>query len=361
MTSLYSRRSAITFAGLATALPVLAACSSKKGGSDSAASPDSSASAGAKPTPTSSVPTGMPEGKGSGQADDVFPRTVTHFKGSAEIPAAPTKVIVIATGQLDVALTLGIVPVGSTKGDGAEAVPDYLKKAFPKYADQLGSLTDIGSRKDPSVEAVSNLAPDLILMNGAIKKADEVYASMSAIAPTVVTQGTGQYWKQDFLLVADALGKPDTAKKWIETYEADAAKSSEKIDGNPTVSLLRKTSDKLRIFGAVSLAGSVLSDMGVARPETQKFTDNGNKDIDSETLADAEADWILYGAQKTPKDEKDQDKNNTELTAMPLWAGLKAVNDKHAVRVDDDAFFLNAGPTAIRTILTTVSDSLKKK
>ena len=161
--------------------------------------------------------------------------------------------------------------------------------------------------------------------------------------------------------MADALGKPETAKKWMETYQVDAAKAGSAIDGNPTVSLLRKTSDKLRLFGAVSLAGSVLSDMGVARPSTQTFTDNGNKDNSSETLAEAEADWILYGAQKTPKDEKDKDKNNTELTAMPLWAGLKAVNDKHAVRVDDDAFFLNAGPTAARLVMTTVADTLPKK
>ena len=181
------------------------------------------------------------------------------------------------------------------------------------------------------------------------------------MAPTVVTQGKSEAWKQDFLLMADALGKPDTAKKWIEAYEADAAKAGTTIEGTPTVSLLRKTSDKLRIFGAVSLAGSVLSDMGVARPSTQTFTDNGNKEISSETLAEAEADWILYGAQKTPKDEKDKDKNNTELTAMPLWEGLKAVNDKHAVRVDDDAFFLNAGPTAARLVMTTVTDTLPKK
>ena len=91
-------------------------------------------------------------------------------------------------GTEDVGVGLAPAEVGSTKGDGAEAVPGYLKKAFPQYADRLGSITDIGSRKDPSVEAVSNLAPDLILMNGAIKKADEVYASMSAIAPTVVAQ-----------------------------------------------------------------------------------------------------------------------------------------------------------------------------
>ena len=355
MTSFYRRRSILAFAGLAAAVPVLAACSSgKKTGSSAASS--------AKVEPTSSVPTGMPDGKGSGQADGVFPRTVVHFKGSTEIPAAPSKVVILSTGQLDVALTLGIVPIGSTKGDGAETVPEYLKKAFPDHADQLGSITDVGSRKSPSVEDIGNLSPDLILVNQAGKDdIDALYSSLSAVAPTVVTQGKSEAWKQDFLLVADALGKPDTAKKWIETYEADAAKSSEKIDGNPTVSLLRKTSDKLRIFGAVSLAGSVLSDMGVARPDTQKFTDNGNKDIDSETLADAEADWILYGAQKTPKDEKDQDKNNTELTAMPLWAGLKAVNDKHAVRVDDDAFFLNAGPTAARLVMTTATDTLSKK
>ena len=100
---------------------------------------------------------------------------------------------------------------------------------------------------------------------------------------------------------------------------------------------------------------------GKTGANTFVITNNGNKDISSETLAEAEADWILYGAQKTPKDEKDKDKNNTELTAMPLWAGLKAVNDKHAVRVDDDAFFLNAGPTAARLVMTTVVDTLPKK
>ena len=354
MTSHYSRRSALVFAGLATAIPVLAACSGKKA--------DSSASSTAKAKPTSSVPTGMPEGKGSGKADDVFPRKVVHFKGTTEIKKAPTKVVILSTGQLDVALTLGIVPIGSTKGDGAATVPEYLKKAFPKHADKLGAIKDVGSRKAPSVEDIGNLSPDLILVNQAGKDdIDTLYKSLSEVAPTVVTQGKSEAWKQDFLLVADALGKPETAKKWMETYQVDAAKAGSAIDGNPTVSLLRKTSDKLRIFGAVSLAGSVLSDMGVARPSTQTFTDNGNKDISSETLAEAEADWILYGAQKTPKDENDKDKNNTELTAMPLWAGLKAVNDKHTVRVDDDAFFLNAGPTAARLVMTTVADTLPKK
>lgn len=83
MTSHYSRRSALAFAGLVTAVPVLAACSSKKA--------DASASSSARVKPTSSVPTGMPEGKGSGKADGVFPRKVAHFKGSTEIKKAPPR------------------------------------------------------------------------------------------------------------------------------------------------------------------------------------------------------------------------------------------------------------------------------
>ena len=218
MTSHYSRRSALVFAGLATAIPVLAACSGKKA--------DSSASSTAKAKPTSSVPTGMPEGKGSGKADDVFPRKVVHFKGTTEIKKAPTKVVILSTGQLDVALTLGIVPIGSTKGDGAATVPEYLKKAFPKQADKLGAIKDVGSRKSPSVEDIGNLSPDLILVNQAGKDdIDTLYKSLSEVAPTVVTQGKSEAWKQDFLLVADALGKPETAKKWMETYQVDAAKA----------------------------------------------------------------------------------------------------------------------------------------
>ena len=344
MTSHYSRRSALVFAGLATAIPVLAACSGKKA--------DSSASSTAKAKPTSSVPTGMPEGKGSGKADDVFPRKVVHFKGTTEIKKAPTKVVILSTGQLDVALTLDIVPIGSTKGDGAATVPEYLKKAFPKQADKLGAIKDVGSRKSPSVEDIGNLSPDLILVNQAGKDdIDTLYKSLSEVAPTVVTQGKSEAWKQDFLLMADALGKPDTAQTWLDSFHTDAAKAGESIDRQATVSLLRVTEGRLRIFGAVSFAGSVLADMGAARPEGQQFTDDVSQDISKEELDKADGGWLLYGVQGG---------DASELTSLDLWPALQAVSSDHAVQVDDDPFFLNAGPTAARTVLTKVSETVKK-
>ncbi len=357
MTSLYSRRysrrSTLSLAGLAAIAPILAACSSKSGDSpDPASSGTGAAGEGSDSAPpTSSVPTGIPDGMGSGQGDDVFPRTVTHFQGSTEITQAPTRVVITGTGQLDTALTLGFVPVGSTAGDGAELIPSYLAEAFPQDADALAEMKNVGNRKAPDVESIADRSPDLILMNNSGKDAASLYASLSEIAPTVVTQGKGTNWKQDFLLMADALGKPDTAQTWLDSFHTDAAKAGESIDRQATVSLLRVTEGRLRIFGAVSFAGSVLADMGSARPEGQQFTDDVSQDISKEELDKADGGWLLYGVQGG---------DASELTSLDLWPALQAVSSDHAVQVDDDPFFLNAGPTAARTVLTKVSETVKK-
>ena len=357
MTSLYSRRysrrSTLSLAGLAAIAPILAACSSKSGDSpDPASSGTGAAGEGSSSAPsTSSVPTGIPDGMGSGQGDDVYPRTVAHFQGSTEIAQAPTRVVITGTGQLDTALTLGFVPVGSTAGDGAELIPSYLTEAFPQDADALAAMNNVGNRKAPDIESIADSSPDLILMNNSGKDAASLYASLSEIAPTVVTQGKGTNWKQDFLLMADALGKPDTAQTWLDSFHTDAAKAGESIDRQATVSLLRVTEGRLRIFGSVSFAGSVLADMGAARPEGQQFTDDVSQDISKEELDKADGGWLLYGVQGG---------DASELTSLDLWPALQAVSSDHAVQVDDDPFFLNAGPTAARTVLTKVSETVKK-
>ncbi|QHO90667.1 iron-siderophore ABC transporter substrate-binding protein [Actinomyces sp. 432] len=352
MSSLLSRRTALGALGAAVAIPVITACS---GATTSTATGSASAAAGATDTASSSaadaaVPTTIPQGMGSSQGDDVFPRTVTHFLGETTIDAAPERVVIISTGQLDAALTLGIVPVGATSGDGAGTVPDYLPAAFPDHVDALEAVTDVGSRTEPSVEAIADLSPDLVLMNIAGKDAESLYGSLTEIAPTVATQGTGQYWKQDFLLLADALGKPETAQAWLDAFHADAASAGQDITDDVTVSLLRKNGDRTRIFGAVSFAGSVLADMGVARPDTQTFTDDTSVDISEEQLDQADADWILFGVQGG---------DPAELTGMSLWPTLSAVQADQVVQVEEEPFFLNAGPTAARFVLDSVSTTVK--
>ena len=340
-------RRAILAGGTVSALAVLAACSSNSASQETSPAASGGASTGsgsAKSLPKSTVvPTELDSGQGSGQADGVFPRTVVHYQGETTINAAPTKVVIISTGQADAMLSLGMCPIGSTTASGAEGpIPQYLKDAYPDQASAIETITKVGSRTEPDIEAIGALKPDLILTNIAGKDdADTLYKNFSAIAPTVVMRGTGQFWKTDLLLLADALGKREAAQSLLDTLKKEATEAGSALSSAGTISLLRRNSDKLRIFGPISFAGSVVADMGLQRPDTQQFTDGVSKELSSETLDQADGDWLFYGIQGG-KDE--------ELTGQALWGSLKAVSAGHAVKVDDDPFFLNAGPTAARVV-----------
>lgn len=341
-----SRRTVLA-GGAVSALAVLVACSSNSASQETSPAASGGASTGsgsAKSLPKSTVvPTEMDSGLGSGQADGVFPRTVVHYQGETTINAAPTKVVIISTGQADAMLSLGMCPIGSTTASGAEGpIPQYLKDAYPDQASAIETITKVGSRTEPDIEAIGALKPDLILTNIAGKDdADTLYKNFSAIAPTVVMRGTGQFWKTDLLLLADALGKREAAQSLLDTLKKEATEAGSALSSAGTISLLRRNSDKLRIFGPISFAGSVVADMGLQRPDTQQFTDGVSKELSSETLDQADGDWLFYGIQGG-KDE--------ELTGQALWGSLKAVSAGHAVKVDDDPFFLNAGPTAARVV-----------
>ena len=216
--SLVPRRTLLV-GGALSALGALGACSSSGDASTDATAAASSDQAAA------TVPTQMEEGMGSGAADGVFPRTVVHYQGESTINAAPTNIVVIGTGQADALLTLGSCPIGAAMPSGAEdPIAQYLKDAHPDQAGAIATITSVGSRTSPDTEAIGNLRPDLIATNASGKDdADTLYQSLTQIAPTVSMHGTGQYWRADFLLLADALGKREEAQRMLDAFTAEAA------------------------------------------------------------------------------------------------------------------------------------------
>ncbi|OLT15827.1 iron-siderophore ABC transporter substrate-binding protein [Pseudonocardia sp. CNS-139] len=343
-------RSRVALTAVLAGMVVLAGCAggpaAPAGSSAAPAAPAAPASRGTPPGPTA-----IPDGMGAPEADGVFPRTMTHFGGTTTVPAEPRRVVVIATGQTDAMLTLGVVPVGVAFGDDADLVPRYLQQAYPQYAGALATITSVGARTNPNLESIAALRPDLVLANAAA--AQDIYPALSRIAPTVLVEGTGVNWKQDFLMLADSLGREGTAQTWIDRFDADAAALGAAA-GDQTVSFVRVTADRTRIFGVASFAGFIAWDAGLARPQAQQF-DRTSQDLSGEELRLADGDWIFYSVQgaATPGAAA-----SAPSIASPLWQSLPAVGAGHAVYVDDDPWYLNAGPTAARVVLTGLADSL---
>jgi iron complex transport system substrate-binding protein len=349
-------------AATAVALSFLAACGSDDGGTGgdattnpSTAVPTTTATAATTvPAPSTTAaspsrgpgpaPTSIPEGMGSAEGDGVFPRTVVHYKGETAVAAEPQRVVVIGTGQLDVVLTLGIVPIAAVARDGAATVQPYLAESYPALAPQLADVAAVGTNSEVNFEAIAALQPDLIFDNGGAEA--ETYDQLAAIAPTVITAGTGVNWKQDFLLMASALGRSEQAEQFMADYDTDAASLAATVAADPpTVSLVRFNTGRARMFGVPSFAGSIAWDAGLDRPESQQF-DKTSQDLSEELITAVDADWLFYSVQgdpaATPVDA---------YVANPLWSNLDAVANGHVTVVPDDPWYLSAGPTAARIVL----------
>lgn len=281
-----------------------------------------------------------PAAEGSGLADGVFPRRLIHPFGETTVETAPKRIVVLATGQLDALLTLDVVPVGASRVDGRALYGDYLAKTFPDLGPRMATIADLGTRASPDIEAIAGLHPDLILMNAALGRRD-LYDRLSRIAPTMVTHGTGVNWRTDFLLVADALGRRGAA----ESYLAGMADRARTVKAGwaghaPSVSFVMSLAGRTRVFGAASFAGGIAEDLGLARPPDQRFSGT-SQDVSEELLDRLDADWIFFATRNGAREG---------AAASPLWPTLKAVGAGHAIAVDIDAFYLNAGPTAARLV-----------
>ncbi|MFF1304016.1 iron-siderophore ABC transporter substrate-binding protein [Streptomyces sp. NPDC058307] len=333
---------------------LLAGCSSSSSqtaGSTEKAAGDRNSVRGASEGP-SAAPSTLADGMGSDQdKDGAFPRAVTHFEGRTTVKARPKRIAVLSTGQLDDLLSLGIVPTATTRADNAGLVPGYLADAFPTYKKPLADMTDAGTRQAPNLETLAAAEPDLILANDSL---GDLYPKLSKIAPTVITAGNGINWKRDLLLVGDAVGKGQAARKTLNGIVADARAKGQRIDGDPTVSMVRFTPDRTRMFGVSSFTGSIAVDMGLSRPKSQRFHAI-SQDIGAESVDTADGDWIFYSVQG--------DASTTDaasVVAGPLWKSMKAVKAGQAVKVDDDPWYLNAGPSAARLVISRLADTVGK-
>ena len=338
---------------LTAALLALAGCNastppSASGSASSSAGPSGSASS-ASNVSDYVTPRTMPEGKGSGAADGVFPRTVRHFQGATTLESAPKRIAVLSPGQADGLLTLGVIPAASTLTEGTDVIPAYLYTAYPQLKDGLDAVVRVGTPAAPSVEALANLEPALILVDNTVTDPEKLYRNLSLVAPTVFTQGSGPHWKQDFLLAADALGKTTAASDWLDSYQSEAQAFGRSVTDKPEISLVYKAADRIQLFGAASPAGSVVEDLGLPRPVSQRFTNSVSIDLTAEQLAQADAGWIFYAVQGG---------DEAELTGLAQWPALAAVKAQRAVEVDGATFFVNTEPTAAQQVLEKFQTTL---
>ncbi|QEO45651.1 iron-siderophore ABC transporter substrate-binding protein [Vibrio tarriae] len=237
---------------------------------------------------------------------------IQHEMGNASFSAPPKKVVALDWALAETALSLGVAlqGVADAKGYQEWVVEPALNP----------TVTNVGSRREPNIELLSELKPDVILISQHMAAA---YEPLNKIAPVVVLTLYNE--QKQPLKAAESItrslgqlfGKEQQAEQVIAQTQAKLTANGEKIRAQSSVHknllFVRFINDKtLRIHGQGSLASATISAMGLKNSWQDQTNIWGFTTTGLDKLAEhQQSNVMLFGPLK-PQDRQ-------VLQTSPLW------------------------------------------
>ncbi|WP_332689979.1 ABC transporter substrate-binding protein [Devosia sp.] len=277
-------------------------------------------------------------------APAVVAREVIHSMGTADVPDAPQRVVVLTNEGTEALLAVGITPVGAVRSWLGDPWYDHI-------AVQMADVTVLGEESAVDLELLAALEPDLII--GTMIRHEKIYEQLSAIAPTVISERLRGDWKVNMALYAEAVGKTAEAEAAFAAYDARVAAISDQLGEAKAeqISLVRFMSGRTRIYLKDTFAGTVLGQIGFARP-TNQDRDEFADEVTKERIPEFGGDRLFYYVYETGDGAADS--AAAEWMADPLWAALPVVQAGKAQPVSDAIWNTAGGIIAANVMLDDI-------
>ncbi|MGC5284988.1 ABC transporter substrate-binding protein [Micromonospora sp. DT231] len=219
------------------------------------------------------------------------PVTLTDGRGKEVTLKAPaTKVVGLEWGEVEMLVSLGVMPVGvaDPKGYGTWVTAAKLDP----------SVKDVGTRGEPSVDSIVALQPDLVVMED--DRGATLISQLEKYVPVVVAKGSDATdnlgrMRNDLTMIAKAVGKTTAAEKLLTDFDAAIADGRKKIAdagaaGRPFAiadGWKEGSTVSIRMFGKGALVSQIGIQLGLTNAWTGK-TDEvwglGQTDVEGMTV-----------------------------------------------------------------------------
>ncbi|MBP1039981.1 siderophore ABC transporter substrate-binding protein [Vagococcus sp. BWB3-3] len=258
--------------------------------------------------------------------------TVKDSEGEVEVPVNPEKVVVFDMGSLDTINSLG-------KG---ETVIGTATDNLPAYLDQFADVESAGGIKEPDLEKINELQPDLIIISG---RQSEFKKDLSAIAPTlylaVDNADTWNSTKTNIETLASIFNEEDLAKEKIADLETQIAETKEKAQASKLTTLVTLVNEgQLSAYGEGSRFGIIHDTFGFIPADTEIEVSTHGQSASFEYVLEKNPDviFVIDRTKAIGGDDENNDVSKNELVAQTN-AGK---NDK-IISLQADVWYLSGG------------------
>ncbi|TXK42386.1 iron-siderophore ABC transporter substrate-binding protein [Nonomuraea sp. C10] len=278
----------------------------------------------------------VPEQAASASAEpSAAPVTVTDSRGKeVKLDQPATRVVSLEWAETEILASLGVMPVGAADVKGF-AVWNTAVKLDP-------SVQDVGMRQEPSVDSISALDPDLVVMES---DDVELAAQLEKFVPVLVAKGSDatrnlERMREDVTMIAAAVGKSDEGAKLLSDFDAALAGGKAKIEaaggaGKPFVMAdgwKQGSSISIRLFGKGSLVSEIGGRLGLENAwtgEVDKQWGLGTTDVEGLTVLKDPDTRFFYNASDG------EDVFADGLAENAIWKSLPFVEKQQVTRMPD--------------------------
>lgn len=190
----------------------------------------------------------------------VWAVSVQDEQGNFTLNNVPQRVVVLELSFVDALAAVDVSPVGiADDGDASRILDDVRHRIKPWQS--------VGSRAQPSLEAISALKPDLIIADAS--RHAGIYQALKGIAPVVLLKSRNETYEENLQtasIIGKVLGKNREMEQRLKLHRQRMAAFAGQLPKGESVVFGTSREQQFNLHSSQSYTGSVLSALGLKVP-----------------------------------------------------------------------------------------------
>lgn len=274
---------------------------------------------------------------------------ITDSNGTMTVPYQPKKVVVFDMSTLDTMRSLNV-------SDNVIALPT---DSLPDYLDSFAAVESAGGIKEPDLEKINQLQPDLIIISG---RQRDFQGDLEKIAPTmflnVDSTDTWNSIQHNVQTIGQIFGKEAEAEKELATLTDMIAKTKEKAEASNQKALaILLNEGSLSAYGAGSRFSIIHDTFGFAQADEKIEASTHGQNVSYEYLLEKNPD-IIFVIDRTKAIGGDTTQN--AVADNELVKQTNAGKNGQVIALDPQVWYLaGSGIESLKIMIEDVNQAFK--
>lgn len=278
--------------------------------------------------------------------------SVSHQRGTVEVPLNPKRAVVMDYGSLDT--------IDALNPDLELAVP---KRNMPKYLGKFRSdkYSNVGSVKEFDLEAINVFKPDLIVISS---RQQDYYRELSKIAPVYCVDTLAKDQLAEARKNAEFFGRIFNKEKEVAAFLKDIDESVARVNKKAKLSglkalVLLANDGKISAYGSGSRFGIIHDGLGVLQADSKIKVGVHGQLVNYEYVSITNPDVIFVIDRSAVIGTRAK---GTRLLNNPLVGKTSAAKNNRIIMLDPEYWYLSGGGLqSMSNMIAEIENAMTKK